>query len=441
MKKHINTFTVLLILASMIYPALFSVQGAEVKNKTITKAIARNDIEDVKIHIKNGTDVNAQNSSGWTPLHYASVRGYLPIARLLLDNRARVNIKTKSEKTALHFAADRNFTDLAVFLIERGAKVGTGDNEGWSPLHFAAVKGHTEMVRLLIEKGAEVNMQSKRGGTPLHEASASANAETINLLLLKGADPAIKAANGKTALDYAVELGNKEAENILKKRSNNNKIRVLLTFGGHKFKKLEFFRMFDNLAGVEYKNHDLTENASILKPGLEKDYDVIVMYDMVKKKPFTKAQKKNFIALLKRGIGIVSLHHNLGGHSDWDEYRKILGGKYIRRNEEINGKEYTPSGFAHGQDINVIIADKNHVITKGLKNFTIHDETYGKSWVSPGVQVLLKTDHPKCNPEIAWTHKYAKSSIFFLMLGHDDKAWAHPMYTEILLRGIQWSGQ
>ena len=59
-----------------------------------------------------------------------------------------------------------------------------------------------------------------------------------------------------------------------------------------------------------------------------KKYDVIVMFDMMKP-PSTKAQRKAFVKLLRSGIGIVSLHHNIEAWRDWDEYVFVVGGKYI----------------------------------------------------------------------------------------------------------------
>jgi hypothetical protein len=55
------------------------------------------------------------------------------------------------------------------------------------------------------------------------------------------------------------------------------------------------------------------------------------------------------------------------------------------------------------------------------------------------VKLLLKTDHPKNDPELAWVKDYGKSRVFYLMLGHDAKAWENPMFTEILARGIRWA--
>ncbi len=88
------------------------------------------------------------------------------------------------------------------------------------------------------------------------------------------------------------------------------KIRVLLTYGGHDFEEKPFFAMFDALSDVQYTKAPLPKSAGLLKPGLEKEYDVIVRYDMVQK--VSPAQEKALVELLQRGIGLVALHHNLG---------------------------------------------------------------------------------------------------------------------------------
>jgi type 1 glutamine amidotransferase len=214
------------------------------------------------------------------------------------------------------------------------------------------------------------------------------------------------------------------------------KIRVLLTFGGHDFEQQPFFAMFDALPNVEYTKAPMPESAGLLKPGLEKDYDVIVMYDMVS--AFTPEQQQAFVELLKQGIGLVSLHHNLAAHQDWDEFHKIIGGKFVTKPCEIEGKEYGTSKWSHDEHIKVTVADKRHPITRGVKDFEIHDETYGDYYTAPDVRLLLKTDHPKNDPEIAWVKHYGKSRVFYLMLGHDSKAWANPNYPKLLAQGIRW---
>jgi type 1 glutamine amidotransferase len=180
----------------------------------------------------------------------------------------------------------------------------------------------------------------------------------------------------------------------------------------------------------------LPEKADLLKPGLEKRYDAIVMYDMVR--GLSPEQRKAFVALLNEGIGVVSLHHNLGAHRDWAEFPNIIGGKFIFNDTTLEGEAYTKSTWSHGEDLKVTVVDREHPITQGLEGFQIHDETYGGYFTSKDVRVLLKTDHPKNDPELAWTKNYGKSRVFYLMLGHDHHAWQNPAYGKLLDRGIRW---
>ena len=105
------------------------------------------------------------------------------------------------------------------------------------------------------------------------------------------------------------------------------KLRVLLTFGGHDFQEKEFFAMWDAMPGVTYTKAPLPQSAELFKPGLEKEYDAIVCYDMVKElKP---EHQQGLLALLDRGIGLVALHHNLSGNLEWAEYHKVIGGTWL----------------------------------------------------------------------------------------------------------------
>jgi hypothetical protein len=215
------------------------------------------------------------------------------------------------------------------------------------------------------------------------------------------------------------------------------KIRVLLTYGGHDFEEKPFFAMFDALGDVQYTKAPLPQSAGLLKPGLEKDYDVIVRYDMVAK--FSPEQETAFVELLQRGIGLVALHHNLGAHQQWSEYTKIIGGKYCLAVFQAGGKKFGPSAYEHDNDLKIAVADREHPITRGLADFAIHDEVYNHCYVAPDVHVLLTTNHPKNDRNIAWAHEYGKSRVFYFQLGHDSQAWKNPAYPEILARSIRWA--
>jgi type 1 glutamine amidotransferase len=216
-------------------------------------------------------------------------------------------------------------------------------------------------------------------------------------------------------------------------------LRVLLTFGGHGFQQKEFFAMWDAMPGVTYAKAEMPKDAGLLKPGLEKQYDVIVLYDMVNQ--IAPGQQKAFVDLLNTGIGIVATHHSLGANPDWPEFTKIIGGKYLFNPETIDGRELARSTYDHDQELSVAIADREHPITKGLADFTIHDEAYGHFYVAPDSHILLTTDHSKCGHDIAWTRSYGKSRICYLMFGHDNKSWVDPNYQELLRRAMRWAAE
>ena len=214
-------------------------------------------------------------------------------------------------------------------------------------------------------------------------------------------------------------------------------LRVLLITGGHGFEQAPFFKMFDDRKDVVCRKAAYPQAAALLKPGLEKECDVIVMYDMVK--AIAPEQQQALVALLNTGIGLVLLHHNLGAHDDWAEFTKIRGGKYFLKAGTVDGKAYPPSTYADDQEVPVTVADPEHFITKDIPNYVMHDEVYSGCYVAPTVHVLLTTDHPKCCRDLAWVHQYGKSRVFYLMSGHDSQAWANPNFTEILFRGIRWT--
>lgn len=129
----------------------------------------------------------------------------------------------------------------------------------------------------------------------------------------------------------------------------------------------------------------------------------------------------------------------MGAHRDWPEFAQIIGGRCFFSPQTLGGEKYGLSTYAHEQDINVKVKDRNHPIMEGISDFQIHDETYKNYFTSQDVHVLLTTDHPKSDREIAWVTQYGKSHVFYLLLGHDSQAWKHPLYSKLLLNAIRWA--
>ena len=212
---------------------------------------------------------------------------------------------------------------------------------------------------------------------------------------------------------------------------------ILIVTGGHDYDVPNFFKMFDEMPDVHYDKAELPKDMDLLAPGLEKKYDLVLTYDM-NTFPVSDKQKERFAALIESGMPLLVMHHSLGGYQDWPHYRKMIGGHYIQNPIEVDGKTYPASDYKHDVDFDVQVADKEHPITQGIEDFAIHDEAYKNVYVQKGSHVLLTTNHPDSSVELAWTHRYGKTPVFAIALGHDNQAYVVPQLRKILHQGIRW---
>ena len=86
------------------------------------EAAMNGNIKAVKQHLAAGTDVNAKNDWGWTPLHEAAFEGRKEIAELLLANGADVNAKSAIGATPLDWVEKEQHKETADLLRKHGGK-------------------------------------------------------------------------------------------------------------------------------------------------------------------------------------------------------------------------------------------------------------------------------------------------------------------------------
>ena len=161
-------------------------------------AVKAGDIEQVKLLIAQGEDVNQGEYPGGTPLHQAALWGTAEMAELLLAEGAEVNFEVLILGTPLKTAALKGNEAVAIVLIAHGADVEAGGANGTTPLHAAAEGGHASIVELLIENGADVNARSPETSqsyehAPVHSAGLNGHFDIVDLLRAYGArGPAIE---------------------------------------------------------------------------------------------------------------------------------------------------------------------------------------------------------------------------------------------------------
>ena len=173
--------------------------------------------------IKRGSNVNSQDSQGWTPLHSAARNGHLDVVKLLLDSGADIGMRNGRDEAAFDIARDNGKSDVVNFLAKHegnlGIRIGnlvcstsleaesqivlpsvepqrscgnageeeTNDEQSNS-LHSAVKNGSIVGIKRLLDRGADVNEQNHRLRTLLHVALYDGKLEIARILINSSAD-------------------------------------------------------------------------------------------------------------------------------------------------------------------------------------------------------------------------------------------------------------
>jgi uncharacterized protein len=217
------------------------------------------------------------------------------------------------------------------------------------------------------------------------------------------------------------------------------KTRVLVVTGGHGFEQEPFFKLFKENPDITYQAVEHPNAHALLTADAAKQWDVLVLYDM--HQGISDQAKADFVARLKAGKGLVAVHHAIADYQDWPEYTAIIGAHYYLAATNINGVAKPRSAYKHGVDFRIHVADPQHPVTRGIKDFDIHDETYKWFDVAEDVHPLLTTDEPESNKVVAWAKTYQGARVVYIQLGHDHFAYENPSYRQLLKQAIQWTAR
>ena len=216
------------------------------------------------------------------------------------------------------------------------------------------------------------------------------------------------------------------------------KLRILLVVGGHAYDKENLHAMLRDCPNSTFEEISIPEKQDMLKPGLSKDYDVLVFHDQSFFE-LSEEQKKNLEDLWgEEGMPTVMLHHALISHPDYPLFREVFGAQYLLNDTEIDGRVYSKSSYLHPTDLNVYIVDRKHPITDGVSDFKLNDEVFKNLYFNPHIDVLATTDHPESDMPVLWTWHYKKSPVMGVIQGDAGGAFNDPNYRKLVYQGFQW---
>jgi hypothetical protein len=143
------------------------------------QAAGKGDAAALAKHHDDGSDINAQDETGWTAMMLAAEQCHLSTVQQLLDWHAKTNIKDQNGDDALIGAA-------SAFCYEASTR-----------------EAQTRIIQLLIRNGADPNLHDETGLTPLMALTTYGNVEAARVLLNGGAQVDAKDKKGMTAHDHA----------------------------------------------------------------------------------------------------------------------------------------------------------------------------------------------------------------------------------------------
>ncbi|WP_264704604.1 MULTISPECIES: ankyrin repeat domain-containing protein [unclassified Wolbachia] len=136
--------------------------------------------EGIEFLLGKGANIDAKDSGGMTPLHFAVCNGNLEMIKFLVKEGADFDLECKG-KTVLDLArsSESENKEEVIKFFEEEVEIG----KRRTPLHYAILSDNSKTLKLLLEQERFINAQDSENCTPLALAIEKSKLEAINLLL------------------------------------------------------------------------------------------------------------------------------------------------------------------------------------------------------------------------------------------------------------------
>jgi len=123
---------------------------------SLANNIINGDLDQLKREIALGAPVNGIDEYGFTPLIQTAIVNNIDMTKVLLDAKANVNEQDLTRRTALHWAVDNGNTKLVHLLLEHKANPNAYNVGGQSTLVTALLREHKQIKKHLLKYDANL---------------------------------------------------------------------------------------------------------------------------------------------------------------------------------------------------------------------------------------------------------------------------------------------
>lgn len=191
-----------------------NMRDTEAKGETALHYIVqyRGTSRDIRMLINHGANVDARDDKGRTPFMLAVKKGVMENAKLLLRLGADINAVNKEGDSAVRYAFkhDLNSNDGSMFefLLENGANAWDFLMENLEAAGDGFDEFSEKTLHQILDAGINVNRQDGFGDTALSLVAQNIDSNPVEnfayarILIQAGANPDIRNAQGHVAADY-----------------------------------------------------------------------------------------------------------------------------------------------------------------------------------------------------------------------------------------------
>ncbi len=210
----------------------------EIKKINALKSDTRDFISKLKVFNSSDSVNRKESGLGYTPLHYAAVRGDINAAKDLLQAGAKVNALNNDGDSPLHLAAKKGYEEVIHLLIEHGANRDAENRSGHKPnemtqdktiikkLNDVLIHDLSEGARHFFKENSTLKLsdsidaqESGYHNTPLLIAIKKNNIDVIKELIKKGADTHAKPKRDESYLEVAKRLKLQDIVTLLESKN------------------------------------------------------------------------------------------------------------------------------------------------------------------------------------------------------------------------------